>query len=296
MPVMTTDGFRLYNEDTGGNAPTVLFLRGAGGNEEAPDPFVAPRDARGRHAVLGERRAPLAHEGEAVMTKRGRRRAGIALSAALLAGCTPVHVWDTHTTSTPAAVALDVTDLAREPVATLGVVGPAGPHSLGPFLTHALVAALAETSPPIRAISVPEMVNALNEHELVTEYTDMLSSFARGSVLDRQRLQRVGSALGCRYALLPGVAEVNQSLIDQFEIAGIKMVRNRVVTLRLWLQLWDTRAGRLLGESSGEITTSTPLLSPGRSLPLDTIAQKLWRKMIEDDLLPRRQSRAFRED
>jgi 3-oxoadipate enol-lactonase len=32
MAFMETDGFRLYYEDTGGNAPTVLFLHGAGGN------------------------------------------------------------------------------------------------------------------------------------------------------------------------------------------------------------------------------------------------------------------------
>lgn len=92
------------------------------------------------------------------------------------------------------------------------------------------------------------------------------------------------------------MADFNQTLVDRFEFAGIKIVRNRVVTLRLWLQLWDTRAGRLLGESSGEITTATPLLSPGQSVPLDTIARRLWKKMINDDLLPRqpRQSRAFR--
>src|SRR6267142_1922932 len=29
---MVKDGFRLYYEDTGGSAPTLLFLHGAGGN------------------------------------------------------------------------------------------------------------------------------------------------------------------------------------------------------------------------------------------------------------------------
>src|SRR5712691_5813327 len=32
MAFMVKDGFRLYYEDTGGNAPTLLFLHGAGGN------------------------------------------------------------------------------------------------------------------------------------------------------------------------------------------------------------------------------------------------------------------------
>ncbi len=32
MAFMTKDGFRLYYEDTGGNAPVILFLHGAGGN------------------------------------------------------------------------------------------------------------------------------------------------------------------------------------------------------------------------------------------------------------------------
>ena len=32
MSFMTQNGFRLYYEDTGGDAPTVVFLHGAGGN------------------------------------------------------------------------------------------------------------------------------------------------------------------------------------------------------------------------------------------------------------------------
>jgi 3-oxoadipate enol-lactonase len=32
MAFMTKDGFRLYYEDTGGDAPAILFLHGAGGN------------------------------------------------------------------------------------------------------------------------------------------------------------------------------------------------------------------------------------------------------------------------
>jgi hypothetical protein len=40
---------------------------------------------------------------------------------ALLAGCTPVYLWDTHTTATPRPQSFDV----ATPVATLGLLAPA---------------------------------------------------------------------------------------------------------------------------------------------------------------------------
>ena len=50
MAFMVKDGFRLYYEDTGGNAPTVLFLHGAGGNhlswwQQVPVFAVDPRNS-----------------------------------------------------------------------------------------------------------------------------------------------------------------------------------------------------------------------------------------------------------
>ena len=59
-------------------------------------------------------------------------------------------------------------------------------------------------------------------------------------MLDRQRLRRIGLGLGSRYVLLPGVAEFNEEILDKYEAAGIKLLRNRMKTLRLWLQLWDS--------------------------------------------------------
>jgi hypothetical protein len=40
-------------------------------------------------------------------------------------------------------------------------------------------------------------------------------------------------ALGSRYVLQPGLAELSQALVDQFEVAGLKIVRTRLSTLRL---------------------------------------------------------------
>jgi hypothetical protein len=103
--------------------------------------------------------------------------------------------------------------------------------------------------------------------------------------LDRRRLRRIGMGLGARYVLLPGIAQFDESIIDKFEAAGIKLLRNRVTTLRLWLQLWDSATGHIVWESSGEVTVATVFLSPKQTLALEQIARKLLVRMIQDGLI-----------
>jgi len=210
----------------------------------------------------------------------------LAVTAALLAaGCGPVYLSDTHATSTPRPESFNVGALAGGPVATLGVVAPASLQGLSPTLSLALATALAEVSPPIRGIPTFETVNRLTDQGLAAEYADLLTGFSGNGILERQRLRRIGSGLGSRYVMLPGLAQLDETIIDKFEAVGLKLLRNRVTTLRLWLQLWDAQTGHIVWESAGEITVSTVLLSPSRAVPLGETIQKLLFNMIQDGLL-----------
>ena len=180
----------------------------------------------------------------------------------LLAGCDPPYLSDTYATSTPKPASLDTADLARMPVVVLAFMAPGNLQGLGPTLSHAISGALAEVNPPIREISTDETLNQLTDKGLATEYADMRAGFARNGMLDRQRLRRIGLGLGSRYVLLPGVAEFNEEILDKYEAAGIKLLRNRVTTLRLWLQLWDSQTGHIVWESSGEVTVASRVFEP----------------------------------
>jgi hypothetical protein len=173
-------------------------------------------------------------------------------------------------------------------MATFGVVAPPALQGFGPALSHALVEALAQANPPMLAQPIPDTLNALNQQGLTAEYADLLSGFARSGVLERKPLQSLGSALRSRYVLLPGLAGFDEVLTDSFEISGLKIVRSRITTLRLWLQLWDTQAGRLLWESAGEARVASELLRPDRTVPFDETAEKLWLRMIREGLLGER--------
>jgi len=205
--------------------------------------------------------------------------------AVLLGGCTPLYLSDTHTASTPRSQSFDVAQLAREPVAMFGLIAPASLQGFSATLSYALIAALAEASPPLRGLPDYETVNMLNGQALAAEYGELMTGFARSGILDRERLQQIGSALGSGYVLLPGIAEYSQVIIDRFEFQGLKLIQSRVTTLRVWLQLWDIKTGEILWQSSGEITLATRLLRPERTVSLDEIARKVWQRMIQDGLL-----------
>ena len=209
----------------------------------------------------------------------------LATLVVLLAGCDPPYLADTYATSTPKPASFDTKDLARTPVVVLAFVASGNLQGFSPTLSHALSGALAEVTPPIREISKNETMNRLTDQGLATEYADLLSGFARNGMLDRQRLRRIGLGLGSRYVLLPGVAQFNEEILDKYEAAGIKLLRNRVTTLRLWLQLWDSRTGHIVWESSGEITTAAVFLSPKQTVALEQITKRALVRMIQDGLL-----------
>ena len=209
----------------------------------------------------------------------------LATAVMLLAGCDPPYLSDTYATSTPKPASFDTSALARVPVVVLAFVAPGNLQGFSPTLSHALSGALTEVTPPVREISTDQTLNQLTDKGLAAEYADMRAGFARNGMLDRPRLRRIGLGLGSRYVLLPGVAQFDEQIIDKFEAAGIKLLRNRVTTLRLWLQLWDSQTGHIVWESSGEVTVATAFLSPKQTVALEQTTKKLLVRMIQDGLL-----------
>lgn len=130
----------------------------------------------------------------------------VMVTVCLLAGCTPVSMTDTHITGTPKPQSFNT----GERVAALNLVAPASLQEFAPLFTNALLTALEKTNPPIRAISFQESGNLLNDRGLAADYGDLVSEFLRTGILERERLWRIGAALGSRYVLLPGVAAFDQ--------------------------------------------------------------------------------------
>ncbi len=206
----------------------------------------------------------------------------LACSTALVTGCgRPLFVSDAAVTSSPRPQSVETSVLAGEMVATLVPIAPAALQGYSPMATLSLSSALSEASRPINNIPAYETVSRLNGQGLAADYADMMSDFGRGGILDRPRLTRIGTALGAKYVLLPGVADFSQTLTDRLDLAGWKVFKNRVIYLKLWLQLWDTRRGQLLWESAGEVIVASEIFKE-QVVPIHAISKRLWLRMIED--------------
>src|SRR5215469_7635192 len=147
---------------------------------------------------------------------------------AFAGACTPLYTLDTYVNSTPKAEDLYVSKLSSEPVAVLGVVAPGNLQGLGPSVSLALVDALTKAQPPIHLVPIYETVSIINEHGSAQKYVDLLSDFGSRGILDTQLLRPIGSELGSHYVLLPGLAEFDQSIMDTYDLLGVKLVRTRV--------------------------------------------------------------------
>jgi hypothetical protein len=127
---------------------------------------------------------------------------------------------------------ISVGQLAREPVAMLRLAAPPGLQGFSLSVSHALTTALLKASPSIRGVPAYEVANQLNEKGPAADYTETVSDFARSGILDRERWQRIGSALGFRFVLQPGLAEFGQVLVDRFDLRQCQTISARISIVR----------------------------------------------------------------
>jgi hypothetical protein len=185
----------------------------------------------------------------------------LILSIWLLAGCgEPTYRWEAFTMSSPPAT-IQPEMLKEEPIAVLPVQTPIRLVGYGPGVSQALDQTFAQSFPGIKAIPSKESVNRMSRAGAQKEFAQLVEFWKTSEIYDRAGLEKIGAALEVRYLLLPGIVEFDRSMIERFDLVGLRTVQTRTVTLRLSLQLWDVTSGVFLWESFGE---------------------GIWRSMIED--------------
>jgi hypothetical protein len=147
-------------------------------------------------------------------------------------------------------------------------------------VSRSLGAALEQSGRPIKFVSAYETLSLINEAGLAVEYQDMVSGYTRTGILHRPVLERIGQAIEANYVLQPTLATFSQSMSGRFSFLGLRLIQTRISIFRLAVQLWDTRTGKIVRESSGEAMRAGEDVREFR-IPFEEIAQRLWERMLK---------------
>ena len=202
----------------------------------------------------------------------------VLLSAACVG---PLQQWGEETTFHPKTASFDPDMLKREQVAVLSAVVGFGLEGYAHQVSRSLAIALSQRPIPIKSLPVHEALNRINREGLTEEYAGMVSEYVRTGILNRTGLEKIGRALHVAYVFQPSLASFSQSMSSRLSVLGLRLLQTRVTTLRLTLQLWDTRTGEIVWESSGEATLAGEDVREVR-IPFDEIARRLWSHMLDD--------------
>ena len=200
----------------------------------------------------------------------------------LLAGCAgPLTQWGAETSLVSKAPSFAPSALENERVAVLNAVVGLTFEGFSHQVSRSLGVALEQSNRPIKVVSAYETLSLINEAGLAVEYQDMVSGYSRTGVLHRPVLEKIGRTLDAHYVFQPTLATFSQSTSGRLSILGLRLVQTRISILRLTVQLWDTRTGKILWESSGEATLADEDVREFR-IPFEEIAQHLWKRMLND--------------
>ena len=183
--------------------------------------------------------------------------------------------------STRATAAVSASVLWHQQVAVLPAY-MALPHSgFRQLVTTSLDLALAKVFPEATVLASKDVSSIINMQGLVEPYGELVAAYANHGILERTRLDRVGTALGVRYVFLPTLIGHYEDMPDRWVLFGLRIFQTRVGVVRLALQLWDTKTGTVTWASNGEVTVSSDVYRQAR-VQLDHAVDVLWTAMLLD--------------
>ncbi|HEX6531567.1 MAG TPA: hypothetical protein VF019_03010 [Nitrospira sp.] len=175
----------------------------------------------------------------------------------LMTGCSSsIYGWQVRTNSSRVSQSFDPAMLGLEPIAVLGALTMPGLRGNEVGLAYTLGEILQVVAPQIQIVSPLHSLSQINQQGLAAEYNQMRIDAEQSHILNRDSLNKIGTAIGARFVFQPRLAAFTQIMYDRwtFPAFGVVISQTRQCDLRISVQLWDTKTGGLLWASMAEGT------------------------------------------
>jgi len=174
------------------------------------------------------------------------------------------------------ADSLDKGELARGGLAILTPSAVTGQEEDRQTLALLFTEALSRARPDIAIVPLPDVLSAVNRHDLVARYQQLYYDYRLTGVFQQDVLERLGQATGARYLGQIKLARFDQGARSRFGLFGLSVLQTQFAHMRMFFQVWDARTGAVVWEGIDELTVSVET-SRERPVTLRTIAQEAAR-------------------
>ena len=200
--------------------------------------------------------------------------------------------WQVRTNSTQMSPGLDPDNLEQHPVAVFSALGPPAFRGNEVALTYYLDEILHKVGPNWKIIPSQETATRINRQGLAADYSRMRSDYELTSILDRDSLRKIATAIGARYVFQPRLADFQQMMQDRwtFPADNVRVTQTRSSIMRLSLSMWDAETGELVWASMAEATMEGEAVSQD-PVYLEDISRAAWGSILSDFLQRRTASK-----
>lgn len=215
---------------------------------------------------------------------RGRVTALFAVGVALLlSACASQQIRTTTQQSIPTtqvlAINLQSENLRSGGIAFITPSSVTGQEEDKQALALAFTEVLVKVRPDLRIVPLPQTLSAVNRMGLTRDYKQMFEDYRLAGIFDREALQKVAEATGTRYLAQLKLGAFRQESKGRFSLLGMRVLETKTSTIRLFLQIWDSRDGSVAWEGAQESTVSHESLAE-EYVSMKNIVQESARDLV----------------
>jgi len=177
------------------------------------------------------------------------------------------------------AIDLQSEDLRTGGIAFITPSSVTGQEEDKQALALAFTEVLLKARPDLRVVPLPQTLSAINRVGLTREYRQMFEDYRLTGIFDRETLQKVANVTQTRYLAQLKLGAFRQESKDRFGLLGLRVVETKTSTIRLFLQIWDSKDGSVAWEGAQESTVSHESLAED-NVSMKSIVQESARDLV----------------
>lgn len=184
---------------------------------------------------------------------RGWSAAARVIALASMAGLTGCFTAQVYPTVQERVISLGPGQLESHGIAFITPSAVTGQEEEKQAVAFVFADVLKRERGRVRVVALAESLSAINRAGLSDAYKRMYDDYRDTGLFKRDVLEQLGRATGARYIAQIKLQGFGQGAKERFGIFGLRIVETRYATVRVFLQIWDSRDGTVAWEGMQEI-------------------------------------------